>query len=734
MSKPKLGDRIEQWFVSLPLVGGIAQWVMDWQERRKAQRQALTEAIEGAIAEGDWGQVVALVVTGSLSQLLGDVPFLGDTFIRWQGGAISETEQFKQDPQGYLESKIEAAFSDPATRAFTEFVGTIITDPVVTLFETYAADPDPDPHAFARSFHGIASGLPWAAGALDSVLSLILGRRAPQPGKHVMALYWGLGLGFLGWQTLAPLLSSGLQPNLARHYLRLYRPSRFSPSQVSDLFALGERSATEVREYLRDQGWRDEDINLWIKLSYRTLSEGVLWDLYETGELSKSEMDQRLRVLGYDPDDLPLLYRSHEPEEKEESKRFLISTVKSAFRDGRMSEAEFRQILTEQNYDPQVIDLLVVELTLAREEQEKILSEGNIKLLYNQRVIGRDEAIHYLTEVPYPPDIAANLVEAWDRAAMPKAARINRSTILEGFTDGVLSRGEALGLLKTETGLDDQQAELVLKIEEAGRPEPVEQAGVAAASLTMLSNWVIAGLITRAELEDRAELDRYAEEDKERIVALMFAVEPEALAAIDLPIPLLEEAYVFGVIDRQDLTDRLTARGIADEDVEIQIRTLELAFPDVFGERPLVLMRHPSVASMQLALQRGLISEAEFGDKLTAQGYTQDAVDIFTFNAQYQLPAEPRKPPTGTLVSWLREGIIGRQEFIRRMTEAGYLSTDVDLYLAAESPAIEDTFAADLLVQGYIDQTGFTTLATEMGYTPQEIEEFLTLYLAGEYG
>jgi hypothetical protein len=501
---------------------------------------------------------------------------------------------------------------------------------------------------------------------------------------------------------------------------------------MSDLFALGERSAAQVQEYLRDQGWKDEDIASWIKLSYRQVSEGGLWDLYHQGQIGKAEMDQRLRGFGYDPAELPLVYKVNEKADVSEARNFAVSTAKSALKQRLIDVAEFRSILTELRYQPREIDLLVQLLTAEQEEAERELSTSQIRSLYEARIIGRDEASHYLLQLRYSGENSERLIRAWDNEALPKPARINKSTILEAFTDGVLSRQETLAMLQTEAGYTAQQAEFLVKVEETERPAPVETPEVAAASLSLLADFVQAGLITRADLEGRTEIQRFRPEDQARIIELMFQ-QPEVITVgLELPEALLESAYVHGVITRDILLTRLVARGLSEEDAEIQVRTLELANPDVFGEFRAFYLRQPSIGSLQLALQRGLLDEPGFRSRLEALGYSQDAIEIELFNAQYQAPAEPKQLTKTDVMSLYRKQIIGRAETQRRLLQIGYTTVDVELLIKAEGLALEDTQASDFFLAGFLDSAAFVALATEAGYTPEEIEDYFTRLEAGE--
>jgi hypothetical protein len=728
MPPKKIGDRMKDWFRSLPIVGSLAAWLIAWQDRRQANREQLTRIVQAAWASNKPGAVLAALVYAALNEILGDIPFVGPELLAPMEAGRKVGADFGSDPQGFLQDMLHKFGSSDATQGFAEFVGTIITEPVVSLLEKYATEENPDPHAMARSFHGIASGLPWAAEMMDSILKAAAGEHAPSVGRHVMSLYWGLGLGFLGWQTLAPLLSSGLQPNLERYYNRLYRPTRFTPAQVTDLFALGDWSADKVRTYLQDQGWRDEDIETYLRLSYRSLGEGVLWDLFDKGQISKAEMDKRLRGLGYNPADIPLVHLSHEKDDVAEAGRFLISTVKSALRDGRMGEEEFRQILTDMKYAVREIDLIIEEINLDRQQQARDVTLSNVRTLYSNRVIGRDEAVKYLTDIDYSPDLAGKLVQAWDNEDLPKPARINKSTILEAFTKGVFTRDEAKTALQQEAGYNANQSELLVKIEETPFPERVKPPEVKGLTLSLMADFVQLGLVTRGDIEARAELDRYTPEDKEKLVTLLFSQTPQDLSALEISPATLEDAYLFGLITRDQLLTRFTARGMPPEDAELEVKTFELANPQVFGEFVPQLLRRPSVGDIQLAFQRKLIDEAGFRQRLQALGYNEDAVTIFLFNAQYQAPVKPKELTKADLLGLYGDKIISRAEAERRLLALGYLAPDVELLLQREAVSLADTLLASYFEAGLIDLTGFAFQATQEGFSAAEIDDYLAQF------
>ena len=833
-----IGERIRVWLRESSPWAWWAAYVKTVHDRRAAVIPQMKKTTQAYLDQGKIGDALLIQLVGTIYIFMGDIgPSLRDAIDIAQMAASAPAPIVKAFSAILIPALKTAASSEIASE-MAELVGAVVTEPVVDLLMKEARNPSADPMTIARKFHGIASGLPWAAETIDSVLRAKWGEHAPQVGKNIMALYWGLGLGFLGWQTLAPLLSTGIQPGLERRFNREFMPTRFTPAQIADLYGLGMRSQSELTEALKDLGWRDEDIQAWVKLSYRTLSEGGLWDLYHKGQISKPDMDKRLRAQGYDPVDLPMVYLINEKEEVKESTASLYSTARAAFKSRLINEPEFRQILTSLKHTPREIDLQVQLIQADWVIEARQLTSGQIKELYNQRVLGTSEASHRLQEQEYTPEDAALLIKTWDAESVPKAARINRGTILEGFTAGVLSEQEAVNLLRSECGYDSTKAQLIITIEKATAPKPplLGPQGAAPATLTMLSQWATAGLITKAQVLARPELARYVAQDRQRIADQMFLVEPSqapqltagmlletyvhgvlarpavlarlvalkypaadaelmvktaeannpqvfapavveppkelslstladfaasglitraeyetrpelskyakadrsrladlafaeaASNPVELSDMLLVEAFVYEVIGEQGLAERLRSRGLSETDIGLAIETIKLENPQVFGVTPRALLRQPSVGAVQLAYQRGLIDEMGFSERLTSMGYTEDAVLMFRLNAEYQAPATPKQLTQAQVISLYKNEDISRGETQRRMIGLGYTISDAELLIKAQHKTVADTEAAAWFEAGLLDITGFAAIVTDLGFTTEEIDAYLSQF------
>jgi hypothetical protein len=168
MAKPTLGERLEQWFRNLPVVGNLAANQIDYQRRREATDQAIMDAVVASFKAGKIGKGLALFVIGGWKQLVGgaDVP-LDDLTV--EDNEIQRlAQEIGKNPSAWLGSQLEQLTSSPAIREVAESVGALVMDPVIGLFESYANKPDLDPHEFSRAFHGYMMSLSWAGSAVEA--------------------------------------------------------------------------------------------------------------------------------------------------------------------------------------------------------------------------------------------------------------------------------------------------------------------------------------------------------------------------------------------------------------------------------------------------------------------------------------------------------------------------------------------------------------------------------------
>jgi len=712
-----LGDILHEWLKGIPPWSWHDTWLVGFDSRRVEVIHWITVTGVPLMKGRHWDWAWQMIMT--LPYMILGVDFIGIKAPKKPPPSVFE------DPSKAIADAIHTAAASDIVKELTQVMGVLVTEPVVAALEKGFTEGQDDPLNAARTFHGTMMGVSMLGGLATAATEGSSMGIIRAIGPMMQAMYWNLGLGFLGWQTLAPLLENGLQPGLRTHYMRKFRNTRFTAAQMGDLYALGKAKAEEVKETLTDLGWRDADISRWIDLSYRKLSEGDVFKLYNNKDMSKVEADDRLRGLGYKPSDLDLLYRLNESDIDNKTKEVLISTAKSALSEMLISESEFRDILRAQKYQEREIDLEIALIRLQAEKSSLALRQSDIHTLYKGRQITRGEAVANLVKVGMSNDTATKMAAAWDELDAPAALRINQSTIRAAYVAGVLSRGQAQEKL---TGVGYSQADSTLLVDtwdmtlrQAGQTpgQPI----LSKISLSDLAEMVKHGLMTREQLAGRVELARFSADDRAKLIELILTYKG-IISATGPGQSLLLAAYSYGLIDRAELVRRLEDAGLSADDANLVADTEDARLSERAAAEAEARAKRPSVGSLQLALQRGIVTESEFDTEMAALGFGAPAIALYRLNAQYQAPVAPRKLTKAELISLYKAAKLARSEVLARLGEIGYTIEDAALIVAEVGLTPQDTEMGQAFIAGYVTPEAAREWLTGTGFTTEEIDIF----------
>lgn len=646
-----------------------------------------------------------------------------------------------------LGSFLSLLFTGAANPEFVDHVGTKITDPLFKLFEDWGNDDTTDPKLFARRFHGFLATLS-ASGAIVEYLSEVTsGGIVKTIGNLETAMYWNFGLGFLGWQTMAPILSAGLQPGLTRYYNKLYRPMRFNASQMRDLYALGEVTQNQVAEELRSEGWRDQDINQWVSLAFRTLGEADIWQAWQEGKITQGEASARLRALGYDPSDIPLLFELNPIPPQNVLKDTSESTLRTAFRDGLISEGELRAGLAVLKYKPETINLLVSIDQLTVTASKKSLNVGQIKAAWTDNVIGDVEAAHYLSLEGFDSTQVTLLLDTWKAEITPVYRKVNAATILEAYVYHVYNRVQAHDRL-VEVGYLDPDATLELDLTELRNPSAFGNPAPPPPRLLTpgtLGNLLAYGLISQAQMIAYLEQLHYSQEDAALLTqAAIVRATPQPKP---LPVGSLENAYRYGVITRDIAKELLERQGYSADSAETLLTTLEAQYPQDFGAPPEVRVKSLPEATLVDLTVSGVITTDTLRTRLEDLNYADHDIDLILTRVA-QLMAPPVRVLTeSTVLSGYLVGIFSREETLSRLAAMNISAEDAEALVATfegQHPEVfnpgsvqavrQPTIAALVAAvqKGLITEDEYTARAQEIGYTPPDSALYLALATKNE--
>jgi len=642
----------------------------------------------------------------------------------------------------FVAEQISKIWDNPVSSEIVEILGAVITEPIVTLFEQYAEVENPDPKEFARRFHGIMIGLNLSSGIASTAIEAISAGQIEGAGKFIDQMYWSLGLGFLGWQTLAPLLENGLQPGLRRHYLNLYRPERFPASDLRDLYAVGKITLDQYKQQLRDAGWRDEDLDTWIQFAYRTLPENDVWQLFHTKEIDENEAIRRLRIIGYSPDDIPLLFKLNPPEEVKEVKEFSLSNGKKAYREGLISESEFRSILTALDYSEKEIDIIVQLEDLAREQTSKALSSTQIKAAWNENVITDPEALHWLEVSGFGQTERQLLLDTWKAEAIPVYRKLNLGTITGAYVEGILNRTQAQERL-ISIGLNPDDAKLELDLTEKRNPAafggaiPVNRRYLSTGQLAEL---VAVGLITSDKMQSNLKEQGYTDEDAK----LLTEAAVKALAPAERQISQLtiERSYIARVVDREKANELLLSINLSPENAALVLDTVEAENKTIFSGPATEATKLLTPAILEDLRIGGVITSPQMTDYLTRLNYSPTDIALLVQRAE-QLAAPFRFPLSAVQIQRAYLAfVIDRNSALSKLTSIGFTPEDAETLILTteqENPrAFDPTLAGSLknpsitvlaiaVQNGILTELEYFARALALGYTQSDANLYLTL-------
>jgi hypothetical protein len=732
MAKGALRQSIENWAHETFIAPDPSTW---WGrvQKRWGDYQTQLSKFRQTQPEVTWVIQVDWWVTGLLYALFGSDWMINDITARASGVA-------NDDMSEAIAKKLREVFSNPVTNEIAESLGAVITEPVLTMFEKYAGKDDVDPKEFARAFHGFMIALNLTGGIGSTVIEAASAGAIKGAGKMLDQMYWSLGLGFLGWQTLAPLLSSGLQPGLERYYKKLYRPQRFAASDLRDLFALGQITLDQLKEEGRLAGWRDQDLDQWVKLAYRSLSQGDVFDALHKGFMSQDEATKRLRVLGFDPADLPLIFKLNPAPEVNDAHSFSVSTARNAYKQQLISKEQLTTILKGLKYTDLEINTLIALADLDIAQAVKSLTIGQLKEAWTENVVNDTEARHWMSEEGMSGAQQDILMATWKAELTPDFRKLNSGTITAAYVEGILTRSDASTHLQA-IGYSSDDAILQLDLTEKRNPEAFGAAApppVRTLAPGTLSGLVGVGLITPDQMKTRLIQLGYTDADASLLSeAARIRATPSARL---LPQASTEKAYIAGVITREQATQRLLDIGYDQPTAAVILDTDEQQNAGVFAQPPAerVLTLTPGVLSDLVIV--GLMTPDTMQARLIDLGYTEEDAKLLVERAGALATPLPRILTKDNITQAYLYGVFDRTTALARLISIDYTEADANTILdtfEAANPAVfhpelvqsirmpSISALATAVYNGLITEDEFFARAQEIGYSPQDAALYL---------
>lgn len=467
----KLGDVIKNWLLSL-----IPQQVRDIFTKNLPLLFGYIQTIFGGAEESTKD------IPRQLADLLKMIPSPNALLFGWIFAALTgqplphlgkemneSLDLFWNNPAKYFIQIADSLGNNPQLANVQKVLGQALVDIVITPLENQLDNNIEDTKAFAAQFHGALASLT-LAGHVFSLAAEITGLgQIKTVGMAISDLYYNFGLGFMGWQTMSPLLDIGVKQAGARYYNKRYRPQRWSVSELTQLYALRQIDENFFRSEMQVAGYRDSDIDIALRLSEKTVSAGDVLSAYSLGMIDATEAVNRLHQNGYAPADIQFLIALEDTQRHQSDLDSIASSALTAFKKHLISEGQFRQMRAAGRIPQDRIDLEVQLANLETQATRRDLSVSNIKAAFDSNIIGSKEADNYLAALGLDVESRRILIDTWKEEKAPKVNRINSSTITQAYKLGLIDYSKGIDLLKS-VGWSLEDAQLLMNIAKAQIP------------------------------------------------------------------------------------------------------------------------------------------------------------------------------------------------------------------------------------------------------------------------
>jgi len=703
------GDKIREWFENLP----PCLWI-------SRNYQKAIDALKEVVSQG-WDQLEAYYRI-SPNWAFG----LAWGWFNWLARLLDmDTRDVPGDPvvdaienlMGMLYGPAMDVARSPAIQTLVRETGELYYDPLMSLLGISPGEVEGDADERLHKFIGTISLLSAFGPSISNAVEAVTGGRIKQAGNMLKEAYFNLGLGFTTWQITSPAVNAGIGDELKRAVNIKYRPNRFTLAQTMDAFALGEITREDVDRTLRELGYPEEYLDKIINMSYRPLTTSQIISGWHEGLRTDEWAVEQLSHLGYSPDAIEYIMQLERPPDVIEDRKTYVSTLRKGYREGLLSEGEFRVLLAEMNLSEQEIELEVALYAMQDELDSRTLTASQVKSAYNHNVIGREEVYHYLREAAYTDDSIAKLLATWDAERAPTVLKLNSSTIKTAYAQNILSEEEARELLMN-LGYSDKSAAIILQtvrfpdapqpvgpsisacmaalrtglIDEEKFTELLKERKLSEAAITIyrqLTTYIpyeSTRSLTRSDILAAYRADIITENDcmialanmgyaPEDVVLLVALNRPTEKAAVQKHFSsnAILAAYTYKIIPRDRAYNILASTGATTDVIESMLSLADMRLEGVLPDM--------SVASLLLADRQEIVTSEALWDVLRNLGY--DDWDMLTAITLVNTPDyDPQRNLTVSNITGARkDDRIGPLEARARLLLLGYDSEDLELLL-----------------------------------------------------
>lgn len=246
----------------------------------------------------------------------------------------------------------------------------------------------------------------------------------------------------------------------------------------------------------------------------KDLTTTQLLAAYLKGTISREECKTELIGLGYTETSAETLILTKESTEQPSVRLPTLAQFSRAFREGIITEEDFRANLDKRGYDSKHVDML---LDIEKAKFPVIKPKATMSILgrsFREGIISETLFKKKLEAIGYSLDESNWIKLLYEAQPSISTAALSKTDILNAMNAGFMDEHEASERL-TSMGYNLEDIELLFKL---SKPEVIE--GVKYISESVVYKLWGAGLLTKAEVRGRLELMGYKSTDIELLITL----------------------------------------------------------------------------------------------------------------------------------------------------------------------------------------------------------------------
>ena len=414
-----------------------------------------------------------------------------------------------------------------------------------------------------------------AVGVIDEHLGRIV-------MEYGLSLIWSIGIGWLSWVTLSPLLTTIVADKMSEAGYYAFRPRDLTPSQVIRLLRLHlkeilDKYKREIElgrtpeeafleaykdfiERLRRYGYPDEVIKEFIEINFRLLTLSQLQNAWKYNIIDENKFKEYLYKLGYKDEEIKILVDLTKVTKIEKERDLTKSEILRAYRYNKIGREEAINYLIRLGYDKKEAELLLRIEDYNRVRRIEGLSRALVRRMYLRGVIDDYEAMNLLKELGYTDEAINRILELWKVEKERRKPKIPLSVIRLAFMYNIIDANKVKQYLQS-LNYPDNIIDLYIKVWSRQRERIHRKL-----SPTTITNLLRYNVISEEEAIEHLRKIGYTREDAELLVK--YALSRPYPRRIRLTRRDIITGVKKGVIDRETAKFLLQLLGYSEEEAE----------------------------------------------------------------------------------------------------------------------------------------------------------------------